>query len=277
MKPAAITRSLDPNLRTSLLVGSGYACRPTKSPSQIVRSQRGMTQGDCGDEEIAYVHARVKWQLGLRRTAFWNLAIPGSGEQLTRNSKDFVSRVRRWGNCCKIVGTTHVIALQRGPSAMTETTHDFDRFTLKIDRVLHASRATVWRCWTEVDLFRQWFCPVPWRVPEAQFDLRPGGRMNCVMAGPEGERVDNVGIWLEIVPLSRLIFTDAFSEDYMPQPKPFMTGFVELSETDENITHMVWGARHATEEAMRQHLEMGFEKGWRTAADQLEHLAQHIS
>ena len=56
-----------------------------------------------------------------------------------------------------------------------------------------------------------------------------------------------------------------------------MTGFVELSESSHDTTHMVWGARHATEAAMRQHLEMGFDVGWRTAADQLERLAQEIA
>ncbi|MCY3874775.1 MAG: SRPBCC family protein [Rhodobacteraceae bacterium] len=160
---------------------------------------------------------------------------------------------------------------------MSETGLDIDQYTLKIDRLLNAPRAAVWRCWTEVDLFRQWFCPAPWKVPEADFDLRPGGRMNCVMAGPQGERIENTGIWLEIVRPTRLVFTDAFSENYMPRPDPFMTGFVELSVADQGATHMVWGARHATEAAMRQHLEMGFEEGWHAAADQLDRLAQEIA
>ncbi len=160
---------------------------------------------------------------------------------------------------------------------MSETPHDTDRYTLKIARALHAPRASVWRCWTETELFRQWFCPAPWTVPEAEFDLRPGGRMNSVMVGPQGERTDNVGIWLEIVPQSRLVFTDAFSENYMPRPNAFMTGFVELSETTHGTTRMVWGARHASEEAMLQHLDMGFEKGWLAAANQLDRLAQTIT
>ena len=151
-----------------------------------------------------------------------------------------------------------------------------EHYTLKIERTLQAPRVAVWRCWTETDLFRQWFCPLPWTVPDADFDLRPGGRMNSVMAGPQGERIDNVGMWLEIVPPSRLVFTDAFSENYMPRPDPFMTGFVVLTEAPDDITRMVWGARHASEAAMQKHLAMGFEEGWRAAADQLERLARQI-
>ena len=160
---------------------------------------------------------------------------------------------------------------------MNATPHDIDRYTLEITRALHAPRTSVWRCWTETELFRQWFCPAPWTVTEADFDLRPGGRMNNVMAGPRGERIENVGVWLEIVPQSRLVFTDAFSENYMPRPDAFMTGFVELSEADPGSTRMVWGARHASEDAMLQHLDMGFEDGWRAAADQLDRLAQKIT
>jgi uncharacterized protein YndB with AHSA1/START domain len=47
------------------------------------------------------------------------------------------------------------------------------------------------------------------------------------MAGPNGERMENKGIWLEIDPLCRLVFTDAFTEGFVPAAEPFMTGVVE--------------------------------------------------
>ena len=69
------------------------------------------------------------------------------------------------------------------PETKTEPTGE--EHTLVIERVLGAPRTAVWRCWTEADLLKQWFCPKPWEVAEADFDLRPGGRMNCVMQGPK--------------------------------------------------------------------------------------------
>lgn len=160
---------------------------------------------------------------------------------------------------------------------MTKTTSSNGTHSLKIERTLAAPRSAVWRCWTEAELLKQWYCPKPWTVPEADFDLRPGGRMNCVMQGPEGERVEQPGCWLEIVPEQRLVFTDGYTEGFIPQPKHFMTGFVELSDAGQGATRMVWGARHATEEDKNKHLEMGFEQGWNTAADQLEELAKRIA
>jgi uncharacterized protein YndB with AHSA1/START domain len=134
----------------------------------------------------------------------------------------------------------------------------------------------VWRCWTEEDLLKQWHCPRPWSVPEADFDLRPGGRFNTVFAGPDGERMENKGMWLEIVPEERLVFTDFYTEGYVPQGDGFMTGFVELSDTEDGKTRFIWGARHRNAETMKQHVEMGFEQGWGAAADQLEETAQSV-
>ncbi|WP_370335290.1 SRPBCC family protein [Parvularcula marina] len=159
---------------------------------------------------------------------------------------------------------------------MTVTFRKEEPLTLVIERIIDAPRHNVWRCWTEAELLKQWFCPKPWHVPEADFDLRPGGRMNTVMAGPNGERHENFGIWLEIVPEERLVFTDAYREGFMPAPSHFMTGFVELSDTDDGGTKMIWGARHNEEATMKTHLEMGFEDGWKAASAQLDELARQL-
>lgn len=147
---------------------------------------------------------------------------------------------------------------------------------LKLERTLAAPRAAVWRCWTEPELLMQWFCPKPWTVPEADFDLRVGGRMNTVMAGPSGERMANKGVWLEVEPMRRLVFTDAFTEGFVPAPEPFVTSVVELADAANGHTHLTWSARHASAEATAKHLEMGWEMGWNAGADQLDALAQTL-
>ena len=149
--------------------------------------------------------------------------------------------------------------------------------TLEFEGRLAAPRGAVWRCWTEPELFKRWHCPKPWFVSEADFDLRPGGRMKSVMRGPDGERIDNEGVWLEVVEGERLSFTDAYREGFVPREAAFMTGFVRLSDAPAGGTLMVWGARHAREADKRKHLEMGFEPGWTAAAAQLEELARSIA
>lgn len=155
-------------------------------------------------------------------------------------------------------------------------TLDAPHFGLEIDRTLAAPRKAVWRCWTEPDLFKQWFCPAPWRVTAAELDPPPGGRMNSVMEGPNGEKFENVGMFLDAAPEERLVFTDAFAEGFVPRADAFMTGRVQLSDAGPGETRMVWGARHASEDQRKQHIEMGFEQGWKTASDQLETLAKSL-
>jgi uncharacterized protein YndB with AHSA1/START domain len=149
---------------------------------------------------------------------------------------------------------------------------------LSITCQIGAPRAVVWRCWTEAALLKQWYCPKPWRVTEADLDLRPGGRMNTVFEGPDGERHDNKGAFLEIIPAERLVFTDAFAEDFMPKDgAPFMSGFVQLTDRPGGGTTMLWGARHWTAEDRAKHEAMGFHEGWSAAAMQLDELARKIA
>lgn len=161
---------------------------------------------------------------------------------------------------------------------MSKQNDDDGAFTLEIERVIEAPRDVVWQCWTRAELLKQWYCPAPWKVTSAEIDLKPGGRMNCVMEGPnEGERHDVVGCLLEVVAQERLTFTDAYTEGFMPRANPFMTGYVRLSDHGDGETKMVWGARHTSAEDKQKHLEMGFEKGWNAAADQLNELAKSMS
>ena len=124
---------------------------------------------------------------------------------------------------------------------MTDLTLTTTGRVLTLERIIDAPRSAVWRAWTDPAILQQWFCPAPWRVSAADFDLRPGGRMNTVMEGPAGERMESKGCWLEVEPERALTFTDAFTEGFDPAPEPFMTGFVRLSDEGPQATRMLWG------------------------------------
>lgn len=151
-----------------------------------------------------------------------------------------------------------------------------DTHELVLERTLAAPRMAVWRCWTDTDLLKQWFCPKPWFVSDVRSDLRPGGEFFTRMNGPNGESIDNPGVWLEVIEGKRLVMTDAFTPDWKPKADPFMVAIVEFSDTAAGATHYRAVARHWTSQAMKQHEDMGFHAGWNTAADQLEALAQSL-
>jgi uncharacterized protein YndB with AHSA1/START domain len=88
------------------------------------------------------------------------------------------------------------------------------------------------------------------------------------MRSPEGKDFPGTGCYLEVIPLERLVWTDALLPGYRPGPEPFMTGIIEL-ETRGTGTLYRATALHADEATRKRHDEMGFHDGWGKALDQL--------
>lgn len=126
--------------------------------------------------------------------------------------------------------------------------------------------------WTTPELYPQWFCPKPWYVTDVEMDLRPGGFSRMTMCGPDGERFPNQGVYLEVVPNKKLVFTDAYFANWEPNPDPFFTGIVTFETLPSGKTRYTARARHWTKEACEKHAAMGFKDGWSAAFDQLVEL-----
>jgi uncharacterized protein YndB with AHSA1/START domain len=143
---------------------------------------------------------------------------------------------------------------------------------LSVTRLIAAPRDKLFRCWTEPALIVQWFTPPPWKTVEAVVDLRAGGTSTITMQGPDGTRMPNVGVYLEVVRNERLVFTDAYTSAWMPSGKPFFTGILTFDD-EAGGTRYTARARHWSAEDCATHEKMGFHVGWGIATDQLAALA----
>jgi len=150
------------------------------------------------------------------------------------------------------------------------------RHELVLTRILTAPREKVYRCWVEPDLLKEWFAPKPWTTSRAELDVRPGGTSLVVMRSPEGQDFPNRGIYLEVIPNEKIVFTDAYTHAWEPSDKPFFTGIVTFEDAGTGKTKYTARARHWTAEAREQHEKMGFYEGWGKCADQLEQLASTL-
>src|SRR5262245_41399320 len=83
---------------------------------------------------------------------------------------------------------------------------------LVITRVFDAPRALVWKAWTEPEHFKKWWGPKDFTAPVAQIDLRVGGKYLACMRGPDGKDYWSTGVYREIVPNERLVYTDSFAD-----------------------------------------------------------------
>lgn len=144
---------------------------------------------------------------------------------------------------------------------------------LVIERVIAAIPAAVYRAWTEPDQLRQWFAPRPWTVERAHLDVRPGGHCDILMRGPDGEESAAPGVFLDVVPNERLVFTDAYVGDWRPSEQPFMT-VVLTFENAGGRTRYRARVRHWTLADRERHEAMGFHDGWSRATDQLCELVE---
>ncbi|MCB1207781.1 MAG: SRPBCC family protein [Verrucomicrobiales bacterium] len=130
-------------------------------------------------------------------------------------------------------------------------------------------RERLYAGWTQPDLLVQWFTPSPWVTTKCEIDLRVGGTCKTTMRSPEGEEFPNVGVYLDIVPNERLVFTDAYGPDWEPNPNPFFTAVLTFECLADGKTRYTARAMHWTKEACERHAAMGFIEGWGKAFDQL--------
>jgi uncharacterized protein YndB with AHSA1/START domain len=147
---------------------------------------------------------------------------------------------------------------------------------LSFTRHLKAPRTLLWECWTRAEHIPHFFVPRLHRVVACEIDLRVGGRFDTTFE-VEGARMENHGVYLEIVEGEKLVFTDAFSEGWKPAPDPFLTAILLLADAEGGGTKYTAIARHRSPEARASHEEMGFFAGWGTVADQLDDYAASLA
>ena len=146
---------------------------------------------------------------------------------------------------------------------------------LVLTRLIDAPREHLFRAWTEPELLKQWFAPLPYTTPVAEMDVRPGGANLIVMRGPDGTEMPNRGVYLEVVENQRIVFTDAYTAGWQPSDKPFMTGIVTFEDLGGK-TRYTARVRHWTVADREAHEKMGFHDGWGRCADQLAALVAKL-
>ena len=79
---------------------------------------------------------------------------------------------------------------------------------LSLNRSYPVAPEKVWRAWTDPEAIKRWWGPGgndP--VSVAQLDVRVGGRFRIVFGGPQGRDHEVQGVYKEVVPARKLVFT----------------------------------------------------------------------
>jgi uncharacterized protein YndB with AHSA1/START domain len=80
--------------------------------------------------------------------------------------------------------------------------------SLALNRHYPVAPEKVWRAWTDAEAVKRWWGPGPGEpVSLAELDVRVGGRFRIVFGGPDGKMHECAGVYKEVVPNRKLVFT----------------------------------------------------------------------
>ena len=88
------------------------------------------------------------------------------------------------------------------------------RQELKIIRNFDAPRARLWMAWTVPELLRKWWGPKYFTSPFCRIELSVGGKYLFSLRDQDGKDYWSTGVYLQIMPQSRLVYTDSFSDEH---------------------------------------------------------------
>ena len=133
--------------------------------------------------------------------------------------------------------------------------------SLTIKRRFNAPPAKVFAAWTDPKKVMGWMGPGEIRAVSAESDPRKGGRYHWVMRAPDGEVHDVSGVYREVVPNQKLVFTWAWKST--PERESLVTIDIKPDGTGSlmTLTH----EQFFDEDARDRH-----NKGWAAAMDQME-------
>jgi len=82
-----------------------------------------------------------------------------------------------------------------------------------LSRDFNGPRHLVFESLTRPELLKRWFGPHGWSLSVCEVDLKVGGSWRFVLRGPEGQDMGMRGVYREITPPERLVYTEAY-DDY---------------------------------------------------------------
>jgi uncharacterized protein YndB with AHSA1/START domain len=133
---------------------------------------------------------------------------------------------------------------------------------VRIERTFAAPAEDVFDAWTSAEVMRRWLhCAPDWETPQAEVDLRVGGKVRVVMRRPDGTEAGARGEYRLIERPHRLVMTWTFDDE------PSNEQLIELSfsEAEGSTTVLLVNSGISTDPR-----RAGQDWGWRGCLDQLE-------
>lgn len=140
----------------------------------------------------------------------------------------------------------------------------------------HDSLETIWKAHLKTEILEKWWAPEPYKTVTVKNDFRNGGFMFYYMIAPTGEKHYCIAEFSDIINLKSYTVLDAFCDENavinmeFPRQK-WLNSFEEIN----GITTVTNTIQFQSKEDMEKIMQMGFEKGYTIALNQLFKLLNH--
>jgi uncharacterized protein YndB with AHSA1/START domain len=145
---------------------------------------------------------------------------------------------------------------------------------IQMTRLFDAPRALVFEAMTKPEHIKRWWGRLGdgYSVPICEVDLRVGGTWRFVNQTPKGKLVAFHGVYREVAPPDRLVFTEIFEEF------PDVESVVSSRFTEESgKTRMTVVVSYPSIEVRDMVLQSGMDRGAAISYDCLEEVAQELA
>lgn len=135
--------------------------------------------------------------------------------------------------------------------------------SLTLTRSYPVAPEKVWRAWTDPQALKRWWGPGGEQpVALAELDVHVGGHFHIVFGGPQGTDHEVRGIYKEVVPNRKLVFTWTWPRT-TPERESVVT--IELRRSGSG-TELLFRHEKLIDEAVRD----GHRRGWTESFAKLE-------
>lgn len=135
--------------------------------------------------------------------------------------------------------------------------------SLRLERSYPVAPEKVWRAWTDPEAVKKWWGPGGQQpVAVAELDVRVGGSFRIVFGGAQGRDHECAGIYREVVPNRKLVFTWCWPNS-TPERVSLVT--IEFRKAGRG-TELVFLHEQFFDEAARD----GHQRGWSESFVKLE-------
>jgi uncharacterized protein YndB with AHSA1/START domain len=107
---------------------------------------------------------------------------------------------------------------------------------LVVEWTFEAPRDLVWAAWTEPERFVRWWGPRGFTTPYVSIDLRRGGEILYCMRSERNGDIWAGGVFQEVDPPERLVFTDYFADENGNPVSPESYGMSSAFPSESLIT-----------------------------------------